>query len=226
MNCHRRSARPTDAPQRTTTTTRTRPHDRGHDDHPRRPARATAAVEGFGGRGRGGGGRSQANRGDIRAAVLALLTEQPMHGYQIIQELAERTGGAWQPSAGSVYPSLQLLADEGLIAGTDNDGRKVFALTAGRHGRGPRKPPEKRRRGSDWRRPPDRSIYGTRWRASSMQQSKWRPPAPPIRSHGPTRSSPTPANGSINCWPSKSLSTARRPAGSDPVSPGGPRARV
>jgi DNA-binding PadR family transcriptional regulator len=53
-----------------------------------------------------------------------------MHGYQIIQELAERTGGAWQPSAGSVYPSLQLLADEGLIAGTDSDGRKVFALTA------------------------------------------------------------------------------------------------
>src|SRR6185295_7638091 len=103
---------------------------RAHDDHARDEWRGPRGRGGFGGRGRGGGGRSQANRGDIRAAVLALLTEQPMHGYQIIQELAERTGGAWQPSAGSVYPSLQLLADEGLIAGTDQDGRKVFALTA------------------------------------------------------------------------------------------------
>ena len=103
---------------------------RAHDDG-REERRGPRGRGGFGGRGRGGhGGRSQANRGDIRAAVLALLTEQPMHGYQIIQELGERTGGAWQPSPGSVYPSLQLLADEGLIASTDQDGRKVFALTA------------------------------------------------------------------------------------------------
>ena len=104
---------------------------RAHDDNTHEERRGPRGRGGFGGRGRGGrGGRSQANRGDIRAAVLALLTEQPMHGYQIIQELAERTGGAWQPSPGSVYPSLQLLADEGLIASTDQDGRKVFALTA------------------------------------------------------------------------------------------------
>jgi DNA-binding PadR family transcriptional regulator len=104
---------------------------RAHDDDAREERRGPRGRGGFGGRGRGfAGGRSQANRGDIRAAVLALLTEQPMHGYQIIQELAERTGGAWQPSPGSVYPSLQLLADEGLIASTDEDGRKVFALTA------------------------------------------------------------------------------------------------
>ncbi|HUP73424.1 MAG TPA: PadR family transcriptional regulator [Acidimicrobiales bacterium] len=103
-----------------------RAHDDHHEEH-----HGPRGRGGFGGRGRGGrGGRSQANRGDIRAAVLALLTEQPMHGYQIIQELAERTGGVWQPSPGSVYPSLQLLADEGLVASTDQDGRKVFALTA------------------------------------------------------------------------------------------------
>ena len=104
---------------------------RAHDDNPTEGRRGPRGRGGFGGRGRGGPGRrSHAGRGDIRAAVLALLTEQPMHGYQIIQELAERTSGAWQPSPGSVYPSLQLLADEGLIASTDQDGRKVFALTA------------------------------------------------------------------------------------------------
>lgn len=72
-------------------------------------------------------------RGDVRAAVLALLAEQPMHGYQIITEIAERSHGFWKPSAGSVYPTLQLLADEGLIEATEADGRKTYALTeAGR----------------------------------------------------------------------------------------------
>ena len=72
-------------------------------------------------------------RGDVRAAVLALLAERPMHGYQIIREIGERSGGAWKPSAGSVYPTLQLLADEGLITAEEAGGRKTFALTeAGR----------------------------------------------------------------------------------------------
>lgn len=61
----------------------------------------------------------RARRGDIRAAILRLLAEQPKHGYQIIQTLSERSGGAWSPSAGSVYPALQLLADEGLVLGED-----------------------------------------------------------------------------------------------------------
>ena len=73
------------------------------------------------------------SRGDVRAAVLALLAERPMHGYQIISEIAERSGGAWKPSAGSVYPTLQLLADEGLITAEESDGRKTYSLTeAGR----------------------------------------------------------------------------------------------
>ncbi|MBS1837921.1 MAG: PadR family transcriptional regulator, partial [Actinobacteria bacterium] len=66
------------------------------------------------GRGRGGHGRGRrAGRGDVRAAVLALLADEPMHGYQVITELAERTHGGWKPSPGSVYPTLQMLADEG-----------------------------------------------------------------------------------------------------------------
>lgn len=78
---------------------------------------------------RGRGRRSLANRGDIRAAILALLAEGPMHGYQMIQELTERTNGVWEPSPGSVYPTLQQLADEGLITSSDQDGRNVFSLT-------------------------------------------------------------------------------------------------
>ena len=80
-------------------------------------------------------------RGDVRAAVLALLAEQPMHGYQIIREIDERSGGTWKPSAGSVYPTLQLLADEGLISAEESNGRKTYSLTdAGRsRGRGRRR---------------------------------------------------------------------------------------
>jgi DNA-binding PadR family transcriptional regulator len=69
----------------------------------------------------------------VRAAVLALLAERPMHGYEMITELESRTGGIWRPSPGSVYPTLQLLEDEGLISSEESDGRKRFALTdAGR----------------------------------------------------------------------------------------------
>jgi DNA-binding PadR family transcriptional regulator len=68
-------------------------------------------------------------RGDVRAAVLALLAENPMHGYQIIREIEERSNGAWKPSPGSVYPTLQLLADEGLISAEESNGRKTYSLT-------------------------------------------------------------------------------------------------
>jgi len=74
-------------------------------------------------------GAKRMARGDVRAAVLALLAEQPMHGYQIIQEIEERSGGTWKPSAGSVYPTLQLLADEELIVAAELNGRKTYSLT-------------------------------------------------------------------------------------------------
>jgi DNA-binding PadR family transcriptional regulator len=68
-------------------------------------------------------------RGDVRTAILSLLAEQPMHGYEIINQLAERSGGIWRPSAGSVYPTLQQLEDEGLIKGEERDGRNVYSPT-------------------------------------------------------------------------------------------------
>jgi DNA-binding PadR family transcriptional regulator len=75
-------------------------------------------------------GRSRpARRGDVRIAILTLLAEQPMHGYQVISELTERSEGMWRPSAGSVYPTLQQLADEGLVREIEVEGRRVYELT-------------------------------------------------------------------------------------------------
>jgi len=85
------------------------------------------------GRGRGHGYGRGRGRPNVRQALLALLIERPMHGYEMIQELESRTGGIWRPSPGSVYPTLQLLEDEGLITAEQSEGRKRFALTdAGR----------------------------------------------------------------------------------------------
>jgi len=87
---------------------------------------------GFGPGGHRGGGRrgGRGKRGDVRAAILRLLTERPMHGYEMIQEIAERTQQLWKPSPGSVYPTLQLLVDEGLLVATETDtSKKLFELT-------------------------------------------------------------------------------------------------
>jgi DNA-binding PadR family transcriptional regulator len=88
---------------------------------------------GGGPRGPGGGGPRgrgrKARRGDIRTAALLLLAEEPRNGYQIMQEVQERSGDVWRPSPGSVYPALQQLEDEGLIRSEEHDGRKLFVLT-------------------------------------------------------------------------------------------------
>jgi len=82
--------------------------------------------------GRFGRGR-KARRGDIRTAALLLLAEEPRNGYQIMQEVEQRSEGVWRPSPGSVYPALQQLEDEGLIRSEESEGRKLFHLTdAGR----------------------------------------------------------------------------------------------
>jgi DNA-binding PadR family transcriptional regulator len=107
---------------------------------PHRPGRARAFAHGpwaeFGGPPHGYGPRGRgrkARRGDIRAAALLLLAEEPRNGYQIMQEVQERSGGVWRPSPGSVYPALSQLEDEGLIRMEEQDGRKLYVLTdAGR----------------------------------------------------------------------------------------------
>lgn len=79
------------------------------------------------GRGKGRGGR--AGRGDLRTAVLLLLAEEPMHGYQLMTTITERTEGNWKPSPGAIYPTLSLLEDEGLITVEKQAGRKLATIT-------------------------------------------------------------------------------------------------
>ncbi|WP_399938259.1 PadR family transcriptional regulator [Streptomyces sp. BBFR25] len=134
----------------------------------------------WGGRGRGGP-RGRARRGDVRASILALLKDRPMHGYEMIQEIAERSGGAWKPSPGSVYPTLQLLEDEGLIASESEGGKKLFALTeTGRTAaeEGPEAPWEEASRGVDWEALNDvrqagfglMEAFGQVWKTGSKEQ--------------------------------------------------------
>jgi DNA-binding PadR family transcriptional regulator len=113
--------------------------------------RGFAGAKGFGRWGGGSGGAwgawwpgppgppwgaprgAKAARGDVRAAILALLREGPRTGYQIMSDIEARSGGAWRPSPGAVYPALAALADEGLIVGQESAGRRTFTLTeAGR----------------------------------------------------------------------------------------------
>jgi len=76
-----------------------------------------------------GRGRGRRRRGDVRTALLMLLAEEPRNGYQLMQEIEERSGGNWRPSPGSVYPVLSQLEDEGLIRAVERDGTKLFEIT-------------------------------------------------------------------------------------------------
>src|SRR4051795_11593993 len=93
---------------------------------------------GFGGPGFGTPGgpfgrRRRMRRGDVRAALLVLLAEEPRNGYGLMQEIERRSDGVWRPSPGSVYPALQQLEDEELVRTVEQEGRKLFELTdAGR----------------------------------------------------------------------------------------------
>jgi DNA-binding PadR family transcriptional regulator len=104
----------------------------GHGRHRGGP-RGFGGPFGFGGPGGPFGRGGRARRGDVRAALLTLLAEEPRNGYQLMQEIERRSEGVWRPSPGSVYPALQQLEDEGLVRSEEIDGRKHFLLTdAGR----------------------------------------------------------------------------------------------
>jgi DNA-binding PadR family transcriptional regulator len=99
--------------------------DRSEDSRPHRGRRR--------GNGRGRSGRGRMARGDVRTAILLLLADQPMHGYQLMEAVADRTEGRWTPSPGAIYPAINQLEDEGLVTVTAQSGRKVATLTdAGR----------------------------------------------------------------------------------------------
>lgn len=98
----------------------------GHPGFGGGPGRPGAGPWGFSG---GRRGMARVRRGDVQAAVLAPLAEEDMHGYQIIQELAQRSGGVWRPGAGSIYPTLRQLQEQGLIDSRAEGSKRVFTLT-------------------------------------------------------------------------------------------------
>jgi len=98
------------------------PHRRPHGGYGFGPPWGPGSG-GFGPRG------PRARRGDVRAALLVLLAEEPRNGYGLMQEIEARSNGAWRPSPGSVYPALSQLEDEGLVRATESGGRKLFELT-------------------------------------------------------------------------------------------------
>ena len=112
-------------------------HGHGRRGRPHRHGRGGGAMFPFAqflAGGPGGFRRGpRARRGDVRTALLLLLAEEPRNGYQLMQELEERSGGVWRPSPGSVYPALAQLEDEGLVRTEEHEGRRTFVLTdAGR----------------------------------------------------------------------------------------------
>jgi DNA-binding PadR family transcriptional regulator len=113
-----------------------RRRDAGRDSEPHGKAELGGEqhhAHGHHGRGgRGGPGRhrrARAQRGDVRTAILLMLADEPMHGYQIMQAMRDRTGGAWRPSPGAVYPTIAQLEDEGLVTTREEDGRRLVTLT-------------------------------------------------------------------------------------------------
>lgn len=110
-------------------------HEHGPEGRRRGPEDGRRGAPGgdrrphWGGHRGGRGGRPRVGKGDVRAAILLLLGESPLHGYQLIQRIEEQSGGLWRPSPGSVYPALQLLEDEGLVYSEQEEGRRVYHLT-------------------------------------------------------------------------------------------------
>ena len=170
----------------------------------------------------------RAGRGDIRAAILVLLAEEPMHGYQIIQELVERTGGVWRPSPGSVYPTLQQLQDEELVQEAPSDsGKRVYELTdTGREQAAGATAPwsevtgesDRRARDAPRPRPPGDGRDAPGGARGHRRPARVRPGDPPGRAARPL--SP-PGRGRTRRGRSRRRVTARaggRPAASGPLS--------
>jgi DNA-binding PadR family transcriptional regulator len=111
-----------------------------------------------------GEGRRFFGRGDIKYVLLELLQERPMHGYEMMKALEERSYGFYVPSAGSIYPTLQMLEDRGLVAVADVDGKKIYSITE----EGKAFLNEKKQPGEDFSPPWVRDM-GKRWNDPEVQ---------------------------------------------------------
>ncbi|HMC38597.1 MAG TPA: PadR family transcriptional regulator [Acidimicrobiales bacterium] len=102
-------------------------HDHAHG-HGHEHGRA-GGRRGWGDLGPPWAGGRRMRRGDVRLALLDALLDGPAHGYELISRLEQRSGGMWRPSAGSVYPTLQLLEEQGSVTGRDEEGKRIYQLT-------------------------------------------------------------------------------------------------
>lgn len=115
----------------------------------------------------GGEARRFFGRGDMKFALLELLQERSMHGYEMMKELEEKSGGFYVPSAGSIYPTLQMLEDRGLVSVLETEGKKVYSITdAGRAFLAERQKEDEEFSGNWWGRA---FGPGGRWNAPEMQ---------------------------------------------------------
>ena len=128
-------------------------------------------------RGPHGHGRHRARRGALGMAILTLLDERPMHGYELITVLEERSGGRWKPSPGAIYPALGKLEERGLVTSTEQDGKRQYELTEAGRTRRRRGRSERALapRGSELERRPRRLAAGDR------RAGRARPPDRPLR---------------------------------------------
>ena len=172
------------------------------------------------------GRRRRMRRGNVRAAILLLLEEEPRNGYQVMQEIEQRSEGAWRPSPGSVYPAFQLLADEGLIRGEARDGGNVFELTdAGRT----YVEENREQLGNPWQQAGEGMPDGVRELIHlAMQVGDRDPPGDPPRQRGPAGrggegARPTPGGRSTASSPRTSRPRARAAAAWAPASTGAMR---
>jgi DNA-binding PadR family transcriptional regulator len=108
-----------------------------------------------------GEGRRFFGRGDVKYALLELVQERPMHGYEMMKALEEKSGGFYVPSAGSIYPTLQMLEDRGLLTVAENEGKKVYSIT------------DEGRAFLRERQKEDEEFQGPRWGHHGSSHGRW-----------------------------------------------------
>ena len=195
-------------------------HRGGPGHHGHGPGGWGSPGERGGPRGWGGGRRRRMRRGDVRAAMLVLLDEQPHTGYRLIEEIERRSSGAWRPSPGSVYPTLAQLEDEGLVRAEEGEGRMPFTLTDA----GKAYVAENREElGEPWAKPAEGIGEGASsfagWSArSAPPRSRLPPRATTPRSRGPRSCSRRRVAASTRSWPTTSRAISpRSSAGAPPL---------
>ncbi|GHO99719.1 hypothetical protein KSF_097670 [Reticulibacter mediterranei] len=128
-------------------------HEHSFGMHGRRPFGRRGPFGEGGPRGPFGEGRRFFGRGDVKFALLELLRERPMYGYEIMKALEEKSGGFYTPSAGTIYPTLQMLEDRGFVTVQETEGKKTYAITdAGRAFLAEQQKEDESFAGAPWRR--------------------------------------------------------------------------